>query len=133
MLFQRKYSSQSIVPVLTPQFDAETCLEYPSGMNISNILFDNFTGSTSGRFGRAIVSLTCSTNPAAVCENIKVTNFNVTSPCGGPVIGICDGIQGGIGDEIPCYASDSEEAKAALADTCTAAPATYTGKPWEGF
>lgn len=102
-------------------------------MNISDILFENFTGSTSGRYGRAIVSFTCSTSPDAVCENIKVKNFNVTSPCGGPVIGICDGIQGGIGDDIPCYSADSEEATAALADTCEAPQATYTGKPWMDF
>lgn len=119
--------------MLTFQFDDETCLKYPSGMNISNILFDNFTGTTSGRFGRAIVSFSCSTNPSAVCNNIKVTNFNVTSPCGGPVIGICDGITGGIGDEIPCYSADSAEAKAALADSCVGPKATYTGKPWEDF
>lgn len=100
-------------------------------MNISNIAFENFSGYTSGKYGRAIVRLTCSTSPDAVCENITFKNITVTSPCGGPAIAICDGIKGGIGDDMLCYPSDSKEAKAALADKCVGPQSTMTAKPWE--
>ena len=107
--------------------DTETCAQYPSGMNITNILFQNFTGSTSGKFGNAVASLTCSTNPDAVCENIRFENFDVTSPCGGKPVVICDGISGDIG--IECVSASSAEAKAALAANCTAPMATASPFP----
>ncbi|KAK4465891.1 exo-polygalacturonase [Cladorrhinum samala] len=104
-----------------------TCAQYPSKTNISNILFENFTGYSSGKYGRAVARLTCS--PNAVCENIQFKNFNVTSPCGGEPIVICDGISGDIG--IPCYNSTSPEAKAALKDKCTTAMAPLpSATPW---
>ncbi|TQN64180.1 putative exopolygalacturonase B, partial [Colletotrichum shisoi] len=93
-----------------------TCEQHPSGMNVSNVLFENFTGYTSGIYGNAVAKLTCSTNPSAVCHNIKFKNFNVTSPCGGEPVVICDGIDGGLG--APCVSIDSDEAKAALAAKC---------------
>lgn len=92
-------------------------------MNITNVVFENFSGYTSGKYGRAVARLTCSTNPNAVCDNIKFKNFNVTSPCGGPVV-ICDGIKGDIG--IPCVKADSAEARAALAETCSVPLATIS-------
>lgn len=91
-------------------------------MNITNILFENFTGYTSGKYGRAVARLTCSTNPDAVCDNIKFRNFKVESPCGGDPVVICDGIKGDIG--IPCVKAESAEARAALAKTCAAPLAT---------
>ncbi|KAI1639079.1 family 28 glycosyl hydrolase [Biscogniauxia mediterranea] len=111
--------------------DAETCAEYPSQMNITNILFDNFTGYTSGKYGTAVASLTCSTNPDAVCENIQFRNFNITSPCAASngtsqaantTTIICDGIRGNVG--LPCVGADTDEAKAALANTCQVPLAT---------
>jgi galacturan 1,4-alpha-galacturonidase len=108
-----------------------TCAKYPSKMNITNILFENFQGTTSGKFGLAVAKLTCSTNPDAICNNIQFKNFNVTSPCGGPPVIICDGIKGGIG--MPCVSADSAEAKAALAKKCTAPmasiPAPFPVRP----
>lgn len=96
-------------------------------MNISNILFENFSGYTSGKYGTAVAKLTCSTNPNAVCENIEFRNFTITSPCGDAVI-LCDGIQGGLG--VDCIASNTTEATAALAQTCTMPLATSTVTPW---
>ncbi|KAK1533508.1 glycosyl hydrolase family 28 [Colletotrichum paranaense] len=105
-----------------------TCEQYPSGMNVSNILFENFTGYTSGIYGNAVAKLTCSTNPNAVCHNIKFKNFNVTSPCGGEPVIICDGVDGGI--DTPCVSIDSDEAKAALAARCQTPLAPINEKPW---
>ncbi|KAK7927406.1 galacturan 1-4-alpha-galacturonidase [Apiospora marii] len=100
--------------------NSSTCAEYPSKMNITNILFENFSGYTSGKYGMAVAKLTCSTNPDAVCENIEFRNFTVQSPCGDgtekPVI-ICDGIKGGIG--MDCIPAESAEAKAALGKKCS--------------
>ncbi|KAK3318153.1 exo-polygalacturonase [Apodospora peruviana] len=109
------------------QINATTCAAYPSQVNITNVLFQNFTGSTSGKYGRAVARLTCS--PNAICENIQFKDFNVTSPCGGPPVIICDGIKGGIGT--PCVNSTSPEATAALKAKCTAPMATLpTPTPW---
>ncbi|KXH63966.1 glycosyl hydrolase family 28 [Colletotrichum salicis] len=105
-----------------------TCEQYPSGMNVSNVLFENFTGFTSGIYGNAVAKLTCSTNPDAVCHNIKFKNFNVTSPCGGEPVIICDGVDGGI--DTPCVSIDSDEAKAALAAKCQTPLAPINLKPW---
>ncbi|KAK8091221.1 glycosyl hydrolase family 28 [Apiospora phragmitis] len=95
--------------------NSSTCAEYPSKMNITNIL---------GKYGMAVARLTCSTNPDAVCENIEFRNFTVQSPCGGgdgaeeakPVI-ICDGIKGGIG--MDCIPAASDAAQAALKKKCS--------------
>ncbi|KAJ2897162.1 putative exopolygalacturonase B [Zalerion maritima] len=107
--------------------DEETCAAYPSGMNITNIHFENFSGYTSGKYGRAVAKLTCSSSEDAVCENITFTNFNITSPCGEAVV-LCDGISGDIG--IDCVSVDSEEGIAALADTCSVATAPIDYNPW---
>ncbi|KAM0330215.1 hypothetical protein ACHAQA_004389 [Verticillium albo-atrum] len=116
--------------MLNGGINAETCQQHPAGMSITNVLFENFTGTTRGNRGRAVAKLTCSTSPDAVCDNIRFRNFDVRSPCGGPAIAICDGVTGDTGD-LPCYASDSAEAKAALRDTCTGEKSSYVGKPWE--
>lgn len=93
-------------------------------MNITNILFENFSGYTSGKYGLAVASLTCSTNPDAVCENITFKNFNVTSPCEGDPIIICDGVKGDTG--VGCVSSNSTEAVAALSQTCSVPLATVS-------
>jgi galacturan 1,4-alpha-galacturonidase len=130
--------------------NATTCAAYPSQVNITNIRFENFRvsldlvphshlfsyrtalltssqGYSSGKYGDAVARLTCS--PAAVCENITFTNFNITSPCGGKPVVICDGIKGDIG--IPCVNSTSPEATAALKNKCSTAMATLPKPtPW---
>lgn len=84
--------------------DAETCAQFPSAVNISNIVFQNFTGISSGKNGPNIASLVCS--PAAVCENITLSDIHVQSPETAPEDGIilCDGIAGGVG--VPCVSSN---------------------------
>ncbi|ROW13219.1 hypothetical protein VPNG_04884 [Cytospora leucostoma] len=113
--------------------NASECAAYPSQVNVSNVLFENFSGYTSGKHGRVVASLTCSSNPDAVCENVAFRNFTVTSPCGGgaadSAVVVCDHISGDVG--AGCVGSDSAEAVAALADTCSvplAAPPVPT--PW---
>ncbi|KAB5513087.1 exo-polygalacturonase [Coniochaeta sp. 2T2.1] len=103
-----------------------TCSAFPSQVNITNILFQNFTGYTSGKYGRAVARFTCS--PNAICENIKLKDFNVKTPCGEPVV-ICDGIEEDIG--VPCVKAASPEGKAALKPACTTAMATLPKPtPW---
>lgn len=110
-----------------PQINATTCAKYPSKTNITNVLFENFTGYSSGKYGQAVAKLSCS--PNAVCENIRFKNFNITTPCGGETIAICDGISGDIG--IPCYNSTSPEATAALKAKCTTGMASLpSATPW---
>ncbi|KAI1274287.1 family 28 glycosyl hydrolase [Xylaria sp. FL0933] len=104
--------------------DAATCAEYPSMMNLTNISFENFSGYTSGKYGLAVASLTCSTNPNAVCENITFKNFTITSPCEGDPIIICDGIKGDTG--LDCVSSNSTVAIAALSKTCSVPLATIS-------
>ncbi|RYP47140.1 hypothetical protein DL768_006750 [Monosporascus sp. mg162] len=101
---------------------SETCEKYPSQMNLTNILFENFTGYTSGKQGAVVAKLSCSTNPNAVCENIRFKNFNITSPCGDPPVIICDGVKGDTG--VGCVSADSAEAQAALKKTCSVPLAT---------
>ena len=117
----------ALLTYLRPQINATTCAAYPSRVNVTNITFENFSGTTSGKYGRAVARLTCS--PNAVCSNIQFKNFNVTSPCGGPPIIICDGIHGSVG--MPCVSSTSTEAKSALTNKCVAEMATLPSPtPW---
>ncbi|KAI0204806.1 family 28 glycosyl hydrolase [Astrocystis sublimbata] len=104
--------------------DDETCRQHPSMMNITNIRFENFTGYSSGKRGLAVASLRCSTNPNAVCSNITFKDFNITSPCGGDPVIICDGITGDTG--IECVSANSTEARAALSKTCSIPLATVS-------
>lgn len=71
-----------------------------------DILFKNFTGSSSGKNGRRVAKLVCS--PNAVCSNIKLEDIDLTSPKGAPEIIVCDGIQGSIG--VPCVPANSTDA-----------------------
>lgn len=115
--------------------EAAECAAYPSQVNVTNVVFENFSGYTSGKYGRVVASLTCSSNPDAVCENITFRNFTVTSPCGNnngtasSAVVICDNISGDVG--LGCVASNSTEAVAALADTCSVPLATLPEPtPW---
>lgn len=93
-------------------------------MNISNILFENFTGYSSGKYGNAVAKLTCSASPDAVCENIKLKDFNIKTPCGDATsVVLCDGVKD-IG--VNCVSATSREGKAALANKCTAPQASVS-------
>ncbi|OJJ95157.1 hypothetical protein ASPACDRAFT_1908493 [Aspergillus aculeatus ATCC 16872] len=86
-------------PVVLDQcyFDinATECAQYPSSVNITNILFENIWGTSSGKEGLVVADLTCS--PAAVCTNVTLQDVSLTSPAGSPAEIICSGITGGIG------------------------------------
>jgi galacturan 1,4-alpha-galacturonidase len=81
--------------------NASTCAAYPSHVNISDIFFENFRGSSSGKGGKVVAKLVCS--PEAVCDDIRLENVELTSPAGSPPEIVCDGIEGGIG--VPCVSS----------------------------
>lgn len=74
-----------------------TCAKYPSNVNITNIKFINFTGSSSGKDNRVVADLTCS--PGATCSDILLEGIELTSPNGTAEI-VCNNIQGGVG--VPC-------------------------------
>ncbi|GAB1207725.1 hypothetical protein APSETT445_006455 [Aspergillus pseudonomiae] len=92
-------------PVVLDQcyFDIEEaeCAQYPSQVNVTNILFENISGTSSGKNGKVVADLVCS--PNAVCSDIQLKNIDLTSPSGSPPEIICDGVQGDIGVE--CQAS----------------------------
>ncbi|THZ10982.1 glycoside hydrolase family 28 protein [Aureobasidium pullulans] len=82
-----------------------TCAAYPSNVNITNIKFINFTGSSSGKDGRVVADLTCS--PGATCSEILLEDINLTSPNGTAEI-VCNNIQGDIG--VDCIsAADADD------------------------
>ncbi|TDZ19142.1 putative exopolygalacturonase B [Colletotrichum orbiculare MAFF 240422] len=130
--FRNFYSANDAWPISLDScyfnIDAETCNRFPSKMSVSNVLFENFTGISSGSKGRAVARVSCSTNAEGKCKNIKFKNFNVKSPCGEDAVVICDGVEGDLG--VPCVPFDSPEAKAALADRCTGKRATIDA-PWD--
>lgn len=88
--------------------DPEICAADPSRVNITNILFKNINGITSGREGKDVASLVCS--PSAVCENIRLEDIDLRSPENPDEQGVvlCDGIADGVG--VPCVARNSTEA-----------------------
>ncbi|RXG42908.1 hypothetical protein VDGE_00768 [Verticillium dahliae] len=130
--FRNFYSANDDWPIFLDScyfnVNAETCRKFPSKMKVSNVLFENFEGYSSGVRGRAVARVSCSPAEGAGCENIKFVNFNVTSPCGGPSVIICDGVEGGLG--VDCVPFDSPEAKAALADRCTNPEKAKIEAPW---
>lgn len=78
------------------------CTEYPSQVNITNILFQDFTGSSSGKEGKFVADLSCS--EAAVCDNIKIKDMELTVGQTGVTGEIeCNGIADGVG--LPCVAA----------------------------
>ncbi|KFX97455.1 hypothetical protein V490_02779 [Pseudogymnoascus sp. VKM F-3557] len=69
--------------------EPEICSKYPSRVDIHDIVFQNFTGMSSGKNGRKVAQLTCS--PNAVCDNINLSEIDLHSPEGEAEI-VCDGI-----------------------------------------
>lgn len=84
------------------------CAAYPSRVNITNILFKNIHGESSGKEGREVASLICS--PSAVCENIRLEDIDLTSPEAPGEQGtvVCEGIADGVG--VPCVAEGNATA-----------------------
>jgi len=88
----------------------ENCAKYPSRVNISDITFRNFEGTSSGKRGDMVAELKCS--PNAECSNISLKNINLTNPKSkfpdrkGLVV--CEGVRGSVG--VDCV-SDSQAKK----------------------
>lgn len=56
------------------------CLEYPSPLTITNIVFNNFWGVTTSKYQPQTAMYACSSS--SVCTNITATNMNFVSPNG---------------------------------------------------
>ncbi|KAK8074090.1 extracellular exo-polygalacturonase [Apiospora phragmitis] len=56
------------------------CLEYPSPLTISDIVFERFRGRTSKKYQPLIGALACSSDKA--CSNIRAEDIDVMSPNG---------------------------------------------------
>ncbi|KAL4878229.1 pectin lyase fold/virulence factor [Aspergillus karnatakaensis] len=76
---------------------AEECASFPSQVNVTNIVFDNVYGTSSGSEGNVVAELICS--PNAVCEGIQLRDINVFTPDGEQGVVVCEGIDGGVGVE----------------------------------
>ncbi|RBR02880.1 uncharacterized protein FIESC28_11827 [Fusarium coffeatum] len=107
---------------------ASECNAHPSGMQITNIHFENFTGYTSGVYGNAVARLSCSSADDAVCANITLKDFDVKTPCGGEPVVICDGMHGDVG--VDCVPYESDEAQAALKAKCETPLVPIDTDPW---
>ncbi|KAK2766999.1 hypothetical protein FQN54_006316 [Arachnomyces sp. PD_36] len=90
--------------------EEEVCAEFPSEVDISDILFSNIYGTSSGKEGRVVADLTCS--PNAVCTNIELEDIELSSPEGDPPVVVCDGIDGDIG--VDCVSSGDVEKRGKL-------------------
>ncbi|EAW13592.1 putative extracellular exo-polygalacturonase [Aspergillus clavatus NRRL 1] len=90
------------------KIDAAGCASFSSKFNVTNINFENISGTSSGKQGKVVADLTCS--PNAVCLDVHLKNINLSSPAGDLPVIICDGIQGDIGVECQ-YSSTSSTTK----------------------
>jgi galacturan 1,4-alpha-galacturonidase len=90
LLFSLSYSST----------DAETCAAYPSPLLISDIHYDNFFGTSSGKRNATVFDLQCS----ATCQNITATNIDISPPDAkyGEAEYICKNIEDLSLIELPC-------------------------------
>jgi galacturan 1,4-alpha-galacturonidase len=62
------------------QSNLTLCLQYPSPLTITDIVFKNFNGKTTKKYQPEIATFACSSS--AVCNNIVATDINVLSPNG---------------------------------------------------
>ncbi|CAG9942894.1 unnamed protein product [Clonostachys rosea f. rosea IK726] len=67
--------------------NATRCEEFPSKMNITDVLFKNFYGTTSKSNDPIVGSLICSTETS--CDNIRAENISITPPSGKPAQWLC--------------------------------------------
>ena len=56
------------------------CLQFPSPLTITDIVFKNFKGKTSKKYSPQIGNFGCSST--AVCNNIVASSIDVVSPAG---------------------------------------------------
>lgn len=62
------------------QSNLTLCLEYPSPLTITDIVFKDFNGKTSKKYQPDIATFACSSS--TVCNNIVASSINVLSPNG---------------------------------------------------
>jgi len=62
------------------QSNLTLCLEYPSPLTITDVVFTNFMGTTSKKYQPQIGTFACSSD--SVCSDISATAINVKSPNG---------------------------------------------------
>lgn len=62
------------------QSNLTLCLEYPSALTITDIVFRNFVGKTSSKYAPETSAFACSST--TVCNNIVAQSINVASPNG---------------------------------------------------
>lgn len=66
-------------------------------MNVTDIVFENVSGTSSGAEGDLVAELICS--PNAVCEGIELKNIDLATSNGEDGVVICEGVTGGVGVE----------------------------------
>lgn len=69
---------------------------------MTNIVFENVSGTSSGAEGDVVAELICS--PNAVCEGIELKNIDLATPEGEEGTVVCEGVTGGVGVE--CQSSE---------------------------
>ncbi|QSZ29377.1 hypothetical protein DSL72_003891 [Monilinia vaccinii-corymbosi] len=62
------------------QKNTTICMQFPSSITITDIVFKNFKGTTSKKYSPRIGLFSCSSK--TVCNNIVATNIDVKSPAG---------------------------------------------------
>ncbi|RAK96863.1 putative extracellular exo-polygalacturonase [Aspergillus ibericus CBS 121593] len=78
------------------------CNEFPSNLTISNVLFKNFRGTTSGDYDPYVGTIVCSSPDT--CSNIYTSNINVTSPIGTNDF-VCDNVDKSLLVSVNCTAT----------------------------
>lgn len=62
------------------QSNLTLCYDNPSPLDISNVVFKNFQGTTSSKYAPDIATFACSSTTS--CSNIQAMNINVQGPEG---------------------------------------------------
>ncbi|PYI03445.1 Exopolygalacturonase precursor [Aspergillus sclerotiicarbonarius CBS 121057] len=78
------------------------CNEYPSNLTISDVLFKNFRGTTSGEYDPYVGTIVCSSPDT--CSDINTSNINVTSPIGTNEF-VCDNVDESLLVSVNCTAT----------------------------
>lgn len=62
------------------QSNLTLCYDNPSPLQITNVMFKNFQGTTDSKYAPDIATFACSSSTA--CSNIQAENINVSGPSG---------------------------------------------------
>ncbi|KAH6723051.1 pectin lyase fold/virulence factor [Leptodontidium sp. MPI-SDFR-AT-0119] len=66
------------------------CAQFPSKVQMQDILFEKFTGTSSKKYDPIVGTLVCSSQ--ASCKNVVARNINVSAPSGKPQKWTCNNI-----------------------------------------